>query len=651
MYKLVIAELFLDNAEGDRNAIHLYISDPTPLEEKNLGKVFIILEFDSADKFSEDIVQRIDETFTQSFYHSADFEIEAAFERALQKVNATVKDLISNYGENWVYALNGVIGVMHGTELHFSYVRSMEAFMVQGNEIIDVIQSPKDTDVKPLKLFSNIISGQCAEDCKMLFSTSNLLDYLSLEKIRRVVQEHDPLSAVTYFEGVLTEQTALSNIAGIIVASEKSSKPASPMSDQTEELKHSEFGNLEDSMSKLSTQEQQTDDLLAPSIWPTLRKRVQTAMGSTTNKGASSTSSNDSLNYGRAQNKFLGVLLMIGNFLKNVGIQILVGLSFIGKQIARLFNNRDAISHRVGGSVNGATGWFGRLSKPRKILLFACIALFSIFMVSVFAKNRTVEKEQIAENYEDTLIDVENQLGEVESRSIMNDESGARSLVIDATDLLNTVPADDDRYIERIANLRGRIQEYDNRFNKVTVVNEPTFIGNFSDANNQASVVDLVQIGDNIFGFDSDNNSVYRINLGTNTVSEVVTGTGERYSSVENDSVGTSLALTESGEYVQFNPILEKTSSVTVASLPEGSDIKDIDIFGSRLYTLDSGNDMIYRQQQSGENYGSATEWLTEEANLSSAVAFDIDSSIYVLFADGSIKQYDGGSETAISID
>lgn len=651
MYKPLIAELFLDNAETDRNAIHLFISQPTPLEEKNLGKIFAILEFDNPQHYTQDIIERITAAFSESYYRSADFELEAAFERSLQKVNQAVKDAISEYGEDWVYTVNAILGVVHETSVHFSYVGSMEGFLVQGQDIVDVIQKTKDADVKPLKLFTNIISGQCPEKCSMLLSTSNLLDYLSLEKIRRIVKDLSPEHAVAQFESVLTENTTLSNIAGIVLTTEKASKTAVASIDPDDSLDKTEFSETEDSMEKLITQEQRTGDLLAPSIWPNIKKRLNAVSGNRQTKSNSQNTQRTSVNYGKSQNKFLQVLMIIATFLKNVAIQIIIGLTYIGKQIIRVFKERDTISAKVGSSVNGATGWFGRLSGPRKIFLILFILVIVIFIISIAVKDRSVEQTETATNYETTLKDIENALGEIESKKIMNDEVGVRTLVSKAEELLKTLPTDNEAIAERMTNFKNKINEYNNTFNKITTHTGLTEVGNFTSANSSASVDHITKIGDNIYGFDSVGKTIYRINLATKEATTVVSTNDEEFISLENDSAATTLALLSNGSYVQFNPVLEKTSAVDVADLPEDANVVDIDIFADRLYTLDAGTKQIYRQQQSGDSYGQPTEWLSEEIDLSSAVSFDIDSSIYILLSSGEIIKLDSGSKSTFEVE
>lgn len=649
-------ELFIDHGESDRSLIHLYISNPSPLEERNLGRVFAILEFTEPEPFVEDIIEHLDSTFTHGYYHSSDFDVEAAFERALHKVNKFVQETVGQRGENWVYNVNALLGVMRGTEVHVAYVGSMEAFLIQGEDIIDIVQKTKSEEIKPLKLFTNIISGECAEKNSLILSTSNLLDYLSLEKIRRTIIDSSPDDVIARFENILTEQTTLSNIAALVISPQIVSATAMTVEDEDTGLSRADdpiertaFTNNEDSMDRLIDQERTTVELLTPSIWPSLKKRITNVVGPKTDERDAQVE-RTSPNYKKSENQFLNVLLLIGKFLKNLGTQIVIGLVFLSKQLYKLVKNDSSISSGIGNSVSGVKGWWQRLSTPQRIFLLLAVTVLLIFVISLFWRDRSVDKQTQTTEITNALNQVENLLGEIESKKIMNDEAGVRSAVNQADTVLATVPTDSEEYVARGITLRDQINVLQNEFNKVTTVNaEP--IANFADSG-LTDPVRITKIGDNIFAFSGGSNSVTRANLANQQTTSVISGTSstEAYTTVDNDSAATTLVAIANNTVAQFNPVLEKTSPVNI-TLDSSEQITDFDVFGSRLYVLDAANKTIYRHDKSGDVYGSAKEWLTEPVDLSTAVDLDIDGSIYVLSNTGTIRQFDGGTETALTVE
>ncbi|EKD79185.1 MAG: hypothetical protein ACD_41C00142G0007 [uncultured bacterium] len=644
MNKPVFGELFLDRTDG-RNAIHLFAAQPTPLEDKNLGRAFALIEFDQAEPFTEQIVQTIDETFSEALYRSSDFETEAAFERALHKVNNAVHDLINAHGEAWTYQCNALLGVIHDTSVYVSTSGKVDGYLVQGETISDIIQRSQTTEVQPLKLFSSIVAGKCPERGGLLFTTGNLLDYLSLEKLRRIVKDHTASEAVDYLNGVLSEQDTLANIAAFIIKFENV-KAVAPSADHPE-LDRSDFTESGDSMSKLIEQEKATGDLLTPSIWPALKKRVQ----NTEQRRAVSD------NYVRSQNPYVNALQLTGRFLLNLGKQFMVIVGniakWLGQMIQKLFRNRDTISATVGGSVSGAAGWWKRLSLAQKIFVSFLAATVLVFVISVFTNDRSNDKADLNEQYAATLQEVDNLLGETESKQLMKDESGARTSLAKASELLAGIPKDSEAYEVSGSQLQGRINQLDGAVNKVTIVTEPTVVGDFSTSVGSATIGTMALIGKNVFGFAQGSAGIWRLNIEKQEVTNVLVdaATTSGYRSIENDTAATSLAVIGNTDFVQFNPVLEKTSDVTVQLKDNDLVVTDMDVFGDRLYVLAAQQNRIVRLQKSGSSYTDSTSWLNDGVDVSNAVSFDIDGSIYVLLADGVLNKYDSGEKSDFEMD
>lgn len=74
---------------------------------------------------------------------------------------------------------------------------------------------------------------------------------------------------------------------------------------------------------------------------------------------------------------------------------------------------------------------------------------------------------------------------------------------------------------------------------------------------------------------------------------------------------------------------------------------KSIGVFGSNLYVLDK--ESIIKIVPAGNSYADSN-YLTQETDLTDAVGMTIDSSIYVLYKDGSIDKFTRGAKVAFSV-
>ncbi|MFA6475356.1 MAG: hypothetical protein WCV88_04120 [Patescibacteria group bacterium] len=642
MNKPVFGELFLDRAEG-RNAIHLYVSQPSPLEDKNLGRIFVLLEFDSVETYTETIVQAIDEMFTSAYYRASDFEIEAAFERALQKVNTAIQDQINQHGEGWTYHCHGIVGVLHGTTAYFSTVGKIDGYLIQGDEIIDIVQYSPTNTIQPLKLFNTLVSGKCPERGGLLFCTNNLLNYLSLEKLRRTVLDHTSADGVEYLNTVLSDQDTLTNIAALLI---KFEDVQNDISDETiESLTKIDITTTEadrdketnDSMSKLIDQERTTGDLLTPSIWPTIKKRLQYVGNQSAGKTEQRRAVED--NYAKSQNAFVNVLLIIWQFIVNVAHQIMLGLVWLFKisvQLGQmLFKRSNSMSRSVGRS-----RW--NISLPQKIFAGLLVLTLLVILISLFIKSRSNNNSQQTDTQAASLQEIDQFISEAESKQLVKDEVGARAALAQAEALISTVSAD------KLGDRSTKINNLDTALNKVTVLDSPTLVGDLSDKVGDAQNLKLSLIGKNVFVFSGSSTGVWRVNIDKQEVTSVIeSGTDTTgFKSVENDTAATTLAVVNDKDFVQFNPVLEKTSAVTVGLKDDQVAITDIDIFADRLYVMAADQNRIVKLTKSGNSYATPTNWLSDSESLQDAISFDIDSSIYILFSDGNVKQYDGGTSS-----
>lgn len=655
MMKALVGELLVDRAREGGSIIHLFVAQPTPLEEKNLGKIFALIEFTAAYPFIDQVVRCIDDSFFQSYYRSADFETEAAFERSLHKVNSAIRDFIHDHGEEWLYKTNIAIGVLYDMTLHLSYLGRVEAYIAQTDGMLDIIQHPQTAEIQPLKPFNNIISGKCPEKSGVIIATSTLLDYLSLEKIRRTIFERSPAESVQFLESVLSEHDTLANVGAFIVKFERGS--AVQLAEPSETLERAEFNDRQDSMEKLIHQERATGDLLTPSIWPTMKGRLKNLTGKINERPQQSQKipqRAQSQNYGRMPSLLVRSFQWTGRFLLNFG-RSLISLSLVvgkacGKWLRHFFRNPDSLSASLGGSVRGVSGWWRRLTFPRKIFLVLFAIAIIVFGISVLGKNSSVENEEQKKKSAQAITDVQNLLGEVESKQIMKDEAGARELLIKAEETLSTVPKDSDVYKENGDALNVQIDSLNATLNKVQTLEQLTVTADFATAAQDITIGKITKIGNNLFGFAEGSGFVVRANLSDQSVSTTISGSeGETYRFLENDSAATTLALTEKQTFVQFNPVLEKISSVTV-NLKEKVGVTDFDIYADRLYVLDAKNKNILRLEKSGDSYGQAQVWMGTTDELVNAVSFDIDGSVYILFSDGTIKKYDGGKKSEFDL-
>ncbi len=656
----VSGRLLIYNPDNEYSFVKLFVSEPTPLEEKNLGKVFLLIEIESAEEIYQELIELINDEFIHYYYRSENFDVEAAFEQALQKVNQKLQEAMSEIGKEWLSKFNIVIAVLKGKEMHFTQLGSAQAFLVQNDKIVNIIDSAaaKSRTINPLKIFNNVLSGQLTTRSTMIFCTESLLDYLSPEKIKKTATDNEPKKAAEHLSDLLTENGAQANFAALIIKLVATPSKGPVLSAEKDK------DDKEDSMDVLIGQEKTTSELLSPSLWHSIKGSIGNAP-----KEASAAPASPSLGGPAPQERTIGqvqkeqkitgkkdTVKKILEVLKKLGLQILAGLLWLGKKIVGIFkqpkeykNKFSKLPGKTTNKVSGIVGWFKSLSTPRKVLLVLVIVLVFVFAQTIVYRGKSQENKELTTKYEDNIVQVEAKINEAKADLLMNNEAGAREKLQNAENLLSEIPEDSSIYEEKGYDLADSLATQLDKLNNVENIDEPLQVADYSEINESISLQALTLIGDNLYAFDADNDSVYQSELQTKQSKTVISGT-DKITSVTKDSAATVLVARANGSFAQFNPVLEKYSEVTIES---DSAPTAMFVYGPRLYALDAENNNIYKHAKDGDVYGAGTSWLaSDKIQVGDAKSIAIDGAVYVLKSEGKvIKLYAGEKDKDFTLE
>src|SRR5207249_2090089 len=116
-----------------------------------------------------------------------------------------------------------------------------------------------------------LVVGRLESGDRLLFCTPSLLDYFSLEKLRRTIIDYQPSEAVRVLEATLMgagpEQAFGALIFDLEPAADKIPPAAIAPAGQTSGGRTAP----QMSMEQMIARQHQTEKFLAPSIWPSIR--------------------------------------------------------------------------------------------------------------------------------------------------------------------------------------------------------------------------------------------------------------------------------------------------------------------------------------------------------------------------------------------
>lgn len=666
-----LEQLLILKPEG-RTTVHTFASHPTPLEEKSLGTIFGLFESESTDSLQQEIMEGLAREVVDAFYHAEQFTPDRALEQAVQHLNQKIQTILPEVGDEWVKQFAGVIAVVHGVDVHFSAVGRIAAFIIAQNNIVDLHQ-PSAQPPQPLKIFNNLMSGKLNPQSSLLFSTETILDFMSKEKLKRIVAQKTPQHVVNELNSLLAEDTTNTNFGAIILRVQPAVSLSPAQTDipliQPEPVRH-------DSMYDLVNKERTTRDLLTPSLWQSMKrsaaenwqgwrgKEKMTERPMDEAQSKTYTPSPAISSAGRLTTKASGgatILASAGKILKKVFTFVWRGVLVAFSGLVNLFRKKPAVrkplyssvSTRTTGWVTRLVVWFKSLSVSRKILLATGIVVLFVVAQTVVSKGRNGGVAE-ATNYQQTIDQVDVKINEAKAALLYDNEETARAALTQAQTLLDSIPKDSKIFEDKGQSRVESIVQQINTINHVSVVDAPSVVGNYNSISPSINVNKLVKLGASLFSFDAGNGSVYRLNTEDTSASVVASSSDSSllYTSAHKASPGTALLVINGKRLGLLNPVAGSVADVEAEFPNKDRSVVDAESFGTRLYALDAAGGQIVRFQQADGKYGAGSQWLTDSSvSVTGAKAMAIDGSIFVLQANGTIiKLFSGKSVNDFSL-
>lgn len=682
-------QLFIAKEKG-RSTIRSYVSDPTPLEEKTLGQLFGIFEIESTEQsVGNEIIDLIIHELSTNYYRSESLNVEEAFERALQETNGKVQEIIAHIGEEWLTHASILVGVRHEHHVVLSYVGNAIALMIHHGKVLDLIDTTQ-TKVQPveaLKLFTTTLAGELYRHATLFFATERVLDYLSREKIKRVVEHHTPQEAIEELYRLLEEDTTNTNFLALILQVDQHAKLVEPTGSL--DASHQQKNALDplDSMAELVGKQYRTEELLSSSLWPNVKKWLRTRGEQETARPRTAEHPRDNVRNEndaslplrtsrnnrvrgkkntafvlRTAMRWLRVFLLA--FGRSLQRGLVAGAQFVFSLFSRstrrrglgmsssimMRRQRRSLPQLLGAGFTRFGRWFSSLTRIQKLFFIVSIVVLLIFAQSVVnrGEEQLAAKEQ--DQYGTLIADIEKKVNEGKAAILYNNTAHARSLLLEARGMLEQIPSDVQIFRDRGNSFQQAIQEQLQLVNNVVTVNEPQVVLNFATIHPDIQLGKMILLGASIYAFDRNNLSVYRGNLesqGTTvTISKPSGATTLRTASKA--SPGTGIVLFSDERVALFNPVTEALSDLALGYGDRERNFMDIAAYGVRLYVLDALTNQIYRHQRDGEKFGEGTPWIAQDAaSVTEGVSMAIDGNIYVLKNNGNVVKLASGNKDA----
>jgi len=690
-------QLFIHHQDKARSVCRVFISKNFPEREKILGKLFGIIEIetDTADKKKYQILDNIINDLENNFYYHEkldnllfgkpieEINPEFIFESVLLKLNDKIINLIQ--GEEIYLPINKlhfILGVLKDNYLYFTNFGQVHAFLIfeakKGiYKLINIIESTKELSSKlnrakigQTKIFSNIISGKLNVGNSLLFSTSNLLDYLSLDRLKKTIITEPPNEAANSFKKILSGVSSYITFAAIIikfVSGEVS-------------LPKEEITLPQHSIKGLLKTEEKTKALLTPSFGTNFKRYLQiiknflknlwiflTAQKEKESKSVSGKAEKletDSSSFFVKIKIFLNVLavsfrnlfnLLINDF-KKIGFYLKNGLGkicnfIINKKRTVIEKNKNFIWQIIKKTnliIDYLIKKINQLPHLSKILLVTFFILIFLFTQSLVYLSKKQENEKDSTTYNQLIDQIQKKKDEAEANIIYNNENKAKNLLLEAQSLLEQLPQNTKKRKKTYNNLNKEIKVQLEKLRHIVNISEPFLIVNFASLfpeDKKINVGGLLNLDTNLYAFIPENNAFYQIDLDKRKILALDIAKDNLNPLKFGITLDQSslLFFTENQGLAKLN-LNEKIIKSLESPFGNNSEIKSLAIYNNRLYSLDTKNNQIYRHSKITNGYSPGSLWLRERGiDLTNGVSLAINGPVYVLKNNGEIYKFISG--------
>jgi hypothetical protein len=186
-----IAKILLGNNKSSQTYVYV-MAEKAPVGEAELYLVAELPLFNpAAEEACERICVAIASTLKRSYRRMP--SAESNFENAISQINEELGKLAAMGQTQWIDKLNCIIGVKETADLSIASCGKISAYLLRNGELTDI--SCSQTKSHPLKTFENFAVGKIRLGDLILLSTSQLFNYVSMDRLLGIFGHMDFLTA------------------------------------------------------------------------------------------------------------------------------------------------------------------------------------------------------------------------------------------------------------------------------------------------------------------------------------------------------------------------------------------------------------------------------------------------------------------------
>lgn len=611
--ELNVFDFLIEGRDEAKSHVLMELAKPAPEELSSHGHFLALAELGGASPKTIQLVRAWMEFAIESYYSSTPADTESHFENILNQLNTQSSLYLRQHANENIQML---VAVVCGTTLYMAFHGKPAALLLfRKNELWQSMDLSEASTEQPTgQLFGNIVSGTLRPDDRLLLATPRVVEFFTPDRLVKIAEGKTLEEVTDHMERVITELSSDYSFAGawlkLVRIIENESIPAPvPAQAAPGVITHEKRPNS--SMADLMQKTRDTATLLAPPVISIPKDKIITSILKLAQSGI--------VQGGRlclvaTRNSVSFVRIQGGKIAAN---QISPRLKSITSSVPNFANEHQPSMRRA----------------PQNSLKYAAIGVAVLVLVGGglgYAKYRAVKEQKNA----DTITMTTDKISAADQAFTYQNESAARDLIGEAEVAFKSLSTSEQKTVEAAA-VSVSLQNSKNKILHIIVV-QPEQIPEITGVRDVIYAAGSpIYLAEN--GHVKSVKNGKPVDLGAST-----DGAGDRlFLDEQNNRV---IVGTGTGMHFSAIPVgAGKAVDITVANLPEHTQVDAAVFYSGRAYLYTNATQMIYRYDKTDTGYGSGKKWITDPAKPTGIVSLVADTSVWMLTGQGAILKFTSG--------
>lgn len=611
--EIQIQKLFLYEPTYASTCADIYVGQSSN-PNRSTQQLILIIRYPRSRHTEQSLLTTIIQQAVRAFEDSRHATPELTLEAILETVNIALPDIAPHKDPRWLESLTLLVAISDRGQIHFAHLGDIDALLIQQASLTRV--SENQGRFNPLKLFSHITSGLLDPGNAMIFTTSSLLDYISGEKIKKLLHELPPRIVEQRLERLLSQVPPSVSFEAVLIK----------FTTELDELAERGYRAAQD--------DDREPDVARPSFATPVdgREPVEQAPRNRTVR-----------NFPRrawgVASFFRIFFRALGAYFVLVYTAIIIGVRALWRLIVVLISHRQRTAHEqhyirvISQRYEDLRAQLFHVSRRSRFILFSAILIGFVLLHVVMIKGQFQHVQRAQSTFDETLVRIAEKKHAVDNAIIYNDDKTAEQALVEINSLLRGITPLNKAQEDQIAQYLEDTRRDLNKVRHINDIPSPLVAADLGAA--EKKFESLVTTSDGSY-LVSSGAELSRWKDGK------LTPIASASSAIERILVSGSnvFVLTADQKLLKLSGQALAPASITMNA--NQKEIAAAILYANNLYLLDTSGVLYKYNGTSSGIFSAGFEW-GRDTTLAGGLDIAIDGNLYVLTSNGRILKYARG--------